>query len=158
MPTVQQKAQTMLWQLSNNNLILQRDGVPVHFAHTVRDCLNVNFPGSWIGRGGPITWPPCSPDLTPLNFLLWGYVKDKVYSQRVNRLDGLKGRMTAPTANVTNEMLQRAWQGVNFKWDAGFEVLTAVVMKSSILWDITPCSPLRVNRRFGGEMLLRNAG
>jgi hypothetical protein len=30
-----------------------------------------------------------------------------------------------------------------------FEVLTAVVMKSSIFWDITPCSPLKVNRSFG---------
>jgi hypothetical protein len=25
----------------------------------------------------------------------------------------------------------------------GFEVLTAVVMKGSIFWDITPCSPLK---------------
>jgi hypothetical protein len=32
----------------------------------------------------------------------------------------------------------------------GFEVLTAVVIKSTIFWDITPCSPLSVNRRFGG--------
>jgi hypothetical protein len=31
-----------------------------------------------------------------------------------------------------------------------FEVLTAVVIKDSILWDITPCSPLEVNWRFGG--------
>jgi hypothetical protein len=31
----------------------------------------------------------------------------------------------------------------------GFEVLTAVVMKSSIVWDITPCGPLSVNRRHG---------
>jgi hypothetical protein len=29
----------------------------------------------------------------------------------------------------------------------GFEVLTTVVMKSSIFQDITPCSPLKVNRR-----------
>jgi hypothetical protein len=28
----------------NNNLILQLDGVPVHFAHTVHDCFNMNFP------------------------------------------------------------------------------------------------------------------
>jgi hypothetical protein len=26
---------------------------------------------------------------------------------------------------------------------AGFEVLIAVVMKSTIFWDITPCSPLK---------------
>jgi hypothetical protein len=32
----------------------------------------------------------------------------------------------------------------------GFEVLTAVVRKSSTFWDITPCSPLKVNRYFGG--------
>jgi hypothetical protein len=30
-----------------------------------------------------------------------------------------------------------------------FEVLTAVVMKGSIFWDITPCSSLKVNRHFG---------
>jgi hypothetical protein len=31
---------------------------------------------------------------------------------------------------------------------AGIEVLTSVVMKSSISWDITPCSPLKANRLF----------
>jgi hypothetical protein len=50
----------------------------------------------------------------------------------------------------------------------GFEVLTAVVMKSTIFWDIKPCSPLSVNRRFllnlfldpedGGDVFLRNVG
>jgi hypothetical protein len=37
---------------------------------------------------------------------------------------------------------------------AGFEVLTAVVMKSTVIWDIMPCSPLKVNRRFGGTYRL----
>jgi hypothetical protein len=32
----------------------------------------------------------------------------------------------------------------------GFDVLTAVVMKSIIFWDISLCSTLKVNRRFGG--------
>jgi hypothetical protein len=32
-------------------------------------------------------------------------------------------------------------------WTVGFEVVTAVVIKSTIFWDITPCSPLKVNRR-----------
>jgi hypothetical protein len=31
----------------------------------------------------------------------------------------------------------------------GFEVLTVVVMKSTIFWDIMPRSPLKVNWRFG---------
>jgi hypothetical protein len=39
-----------------------------------------------------------------------------------------------------------------------FEVLTAVVMKSSIFWDTTPCSPLKVNRHFGGIVRLHLQG
>jgi hypothetical protein len=35
----------------------------------------------------------------------------------------------------------------------GIEVLTAVVMKSSIFWDITPCSTSKAGRRFGGICL-----
>jgi hypothetical protein len=31
-----------------------------------------------------------------------------------------------------------------------FQVITAVIMKSSLFLDITPCSPLKVGRRFGG--------
>jgi hypothetical protein len=34
--------------------------------------LNVNFPGQWLRRGGPIAWLPCSPDLTSLDFLFFG--------------------------------------------------------------------------------------
>jgi hypothetical protein len=30
----------------------------------------------------------------------------------------------------------------------GFEVVTVMVVKTSIFWDITPCSPFTVNRRF----------
>jgi hypothetical protein len=35
----------------------------------------------------------------------------------------------------------------------GFEVLAAVVMKSTDSWDITPYIPLKVNRRFRGGYL-----
>jgi hypothetical protein len=34
-----------------------------------------------------------------------------------------------------------------------FEVITAVVMKSSVFCDIMPCTPLKVNRRCEGTCL-----
>jgi hypothetical protein len=40
----------------------------------------------------------------------------------------------------------------------GVEVLTGVVMKSTIFWDITLCSPLKVNRRFGRTYRLHLQG
>jgi hypothetical protein len=48
--------------------------------------------------------------------------------------------------------------GPPFPWifptEVGFETLTAVVTKNSISWDITPRSPLKVDRHFGGRCLL----
>ncbi|GBL73687.1 hypothetical protein AVEN_230681-1 [Araneus ventricosus] len=39
----------------------------------------MEYPGRWIGRGGPVLWPPRSPDLTSLDFFLWGHLKELVY-------------------------------------------------------------------------------
>jgi hypothetical protein len=36
----------------------------------------------------------------------------------------------------------------------GFEALTEVVIESSVFWDVTLCSPLKVNRRYGGTCRL----
>jgi hypothetical protein len=40
----------------------------------------------------------------------------------------------------------------------GFEILTVVILKSAVFWDIMPCSPLKVNRRFGGTCRLQLQG
>jgi hypothetical protein len=41
----------------------------------------------------------------------------------------------------------------------GFEVLIAVIVKSIIIfWDITPCSPLKINGRIRGTYLLHFQG
>jgi hypothetical protein len=40
----------------------------------------------------------------------------------------------------------------------GFEVYTAVFMKSIIFWDMTLCSPSSFNRRFGGTYRLHLQG
>jgi hypothetical protein len=39
-----------------------------------------------------------------------------------------------------------------------FEVLTAIDMKSSIFWDVTPCSPVNDNIRFVGTYRLHLRG
>lgn len=62
------------------DLWYQLDGSGPHFGSIVRDHLNNMFPNRWIGRGGPVAWPARSPDLTPLDFFLWGEIKRRVYS------------------------------------------------------------------------------
>jgi len=44
--------------------------------------LNDTFSNRWIGRGSTINWPPRSPDLTLLDFCLWGLMKNEVYKKK----------------------------------------------------------------------------
>ena len=65
------------------------------YIHATRSCLHLNdtFGNRWIGRGDPITWPPLSPDLTPLDFHFWGYMKTLVYETPVERQQDLVARI-----------------------------------------------------------------
>lgn len=85
---------------------LQLDGAPAHFARNVRDYLDTRFPGKWIGRGGPHHWPPRSPDLTPMDYFLWGYVKNIVYSTAPTTAQDMKTRIQDAFATITPEMLR----------------------------------------------------
>jgi hypothetical protein len=58
------------------NMWLQHDGAPAHSAHRVQEFLNGQFPNRWIGRGGPVLWPPRSPDITPLDFFFGVMLKN----------------------------------------------------------------------------------
>lgn len=85
----------------------QQDGAPPHFALVVRDHLNRSFPNRWIGRGGYILWPPRSPDLTPLDYYLWGFLKDAVYANRSTTPEDLQGRIREAIARITPQVLRR---------------------------------------------------
>lgn len=60
----------------------QQDGAPCHSTRDVRQYLQNLFNGRVIDRYSELCWPARSPDLTPLDYFLWGYLKDKVYRQR----------------------------------------------------------------------------
>ena len=64
------------------------------WARVVRQSLNHTFPDRWIGRDGPTSWPPQSPDITPLDFFFWGYVKEQVFQESIQDIAYLKMRIT----------------------------------------------------------------
>ena len=74
---------------SESRVIFMQDGAPPHSSCFVTDVLNERFPDAWIGRGGPIPWPPRSPDLSPLDFFLWGYIKNIVYAEKIRNIQHL---------------------------------------------------------------------
>ena len=70
--------------------VFQQDGAPAYYANSVRNLLNENLPGRWIGRRGSIEWPPRSPDLSPLDFFVQGMLKNRVYQEKFTTIDQLK--------------------------------------------------------------------
>ena len=61
-------------------------------------------------EGGPVAWPARSPDVTPLDFFCWGYVKDQVFKTPVFELDELKQRIRDARRKVNLNMLRNTWR------------------------------------------------
>jgi hypothetical protein len=77
------------------------DGAPPHFHNEVRSYLDERFRNRWFGRGGPMEWPPRSPDLTLIDFFLWGLMKDNVYVHPLpTTLHQLKTRSERPVQTL----------------------------------------------------------
>jgi hypothetical protein len=88
------------------NIIFQQDGAPAHNTRAVINFLNNRFPNCWMGTNGPVRWPPRSPDLTPCDFFLWGYIKDIVYATIPENEEDLRHKITRAVESITTEMLQ----------------------------------------------------
>jgi hypothetical protein len=85
-----------------------------HISANVRNHLDREMAGRWVGRVGPIASPPRSPELTPLDFFLWVYVKNIVYQVEINGLQHLKARIRDAVATVTPNILHATWNKVEY--------------------------------------------
>ncbi|KAK3875785.1 hypothetical protein Pcinc_015859 [Petrolisthes cinctipes] len=99
---------------TRKGLIFQHDGAPPHYSRQATQHFNQEFPERWIGRGGPHLWPARSPDLTPLDFHLWGRMKDLVYNRKVNSREELFQNIQETAQEVKNNpvVLRQAIQSV----------------------------------------------
>lgn len=86
----------------------QMDGAPAHSTRDVDRELTQNFEDRWIGRNGPLRWPPRSPDLNPVDFFLWGYIKDQVYSTPVRTREELEARVRTAFRRLNPNHIHRA--------------------------------------------------
>ena len=91
-----------------NDTIFMQDGAPPHFALTVWEWLDNHFPGRWLGRRGPLEWPARSPDLTPCDFFLWGWVKEEIYRRRPQTLSELETLIQTVLTSVPLDFLLKS--------------------------------------------------
>lgn len=90
------------------NIWYQLDGAPAHCTEEVSRELSRIFDDRWIRRLGPWNWPPRSPDLTPLDFYLWGSIKERVYRTPVNSREELERRVIETFQTLNPEEIRAA--------------------------------------------------
>ena len=72
------------------NIWFQQDGATCHIAEAILDILRPVFEDRIVSRRADVVWAPRSCDLTPLDYYLWGVVKDKCYADKPETIDALK--------------------------------------------------------------------
>jgi len=58
-------------------------------------------------------WPARSSDLSPCDFFLWGYLKEKVFKHRPQSLEDLKERIQQEIDSILPELTRRVMK--NFR-------------------------------------------
>ena len=69
-------------QMGVENVWFQQDGAMAHTARASITVLRQNFPGYLISSRGDLHWPAQSPDFSPCDCFLWGYLKSILYNDR----------------------------------------------------------------------------
>lgn len=97
-----------------HQLYFQQDGgaQPHYYSLVARGYLDEIFPQRWIGRRGPVEWPARSPDLTPPDFWLWGYVKDNVYGRKPDTMASLKLMIEEEIGRIPADMIRHVTQSM----------------------------------------------
>ena len=80
-----------------------------HDVHS--EMLREMFPGRLISLRGYVCWPAQSPDLSPGDFFLWKYLKEKDFKRRPQSLEDLKERIRQEIDGIPPELTRR----VNFR-------------------------------------------
>ena len=71
------------------NIWFQQDAATCHTAEAKLDVLRPVFEDRIINRWADVILPPQNCDLTPLDYYLWGAVKDKCYAEKLETVDAL---------------------------------------------------------------------
>ena len=86
------------------NMWMQHDGAPPHYALFPRQVMNEIFDEKWIGRGGPVAWPPRLPELTSPHYILWGFLKERVMVVAPTTLGDMKDRIRRAFTEITPQI------------------------------------------------------
>jgi hypothetical protein len=88
----------------------QHDGATAHTARETLNYLQEFYDDGIISRNLHPAWPPRSPDLTPLDFSIFGYLKNSVFRRPLHNLNELREEIIQCCRTINQEMLQNIFE------------------------------------------------
>jgi hypothetical protein len=93
----------------------QHDNASAHTAYATRQYIEEFYADQVIGYG---KWPPRSPDLTPLDYFLFGYLKNTIYQNRLHTIEELKQAIRVAINNIIVDQLANVFNNMKRRIDA----------------------------------------
>ena len=86
----------------------QQDGATAQTAGETRCWLRERFGGRLISSREGNAWPAHSPDLTPMDYFLWGHLKSQVYRKNPKTIEDLKKAVRSAVRQVRPDTCRAA--------------------------------------------------
>jgi len=77
--------------------------------------LREMFPQHVISRGGNVPWPARSPDLSTCDYILWGYLKSRVFICKPRTIAELKQSIKEEIVAIPEHMTRRAMENLGVR-------------------------------------------
>ena len=92
--------------------IFQQDGARPHTSMRTMTLLKNAFHTRIISRGSDFQWPGYSPDLSPVDFGFWGFLKSKIYGRNFRSFEELKMELQKAIEEIPTDFYERTIESI----------------------------------------------
>ena len=90
--------------MSGDVFIFQQDSGPAHRARDTIELIRHETPDFT----GPDVWSANSPDLNPVDYMIWGLIQERIYQTAIRDTDDLKQCLTSVWAELNQSVVDKA--------------------------------------------------
>ena len=91
----------------DGDAIFHQDSAPSHTSRKTREFLD----SEGLNYIKPHRWTPFSPDIAPMDYFVWGYMKSQLRDKKVRTVQGLKNAILSIWDEIPQEMIIKCLSG-----------------------------------------------
>ena len=101
----------------------QQDEATAHTGRALMSVLREMFPKHVISRGGNVPWPARSPDLYACYYILWGYLKGRVFISKPRTIAEIRQSRKEEIAAIPEQMIRRVMENLGVRLKQFWEMV-----------------------------------